>query len=311
RHVDVLADLAFLVMDLEHLGAADVGQSLLALYLEAGGDRPPPALLHYYCAQRALVRAGVAAVRAGQRGGAPSGAVGAGAGSGAAATGRGAEDLATARRLLALAHHHLEHGRIVLGVVSGAPGSGKTTVAELAGGNLQWPVLRTDEIRRELVDPAGNGPLLSGLHSGAYDRATTDRTYELLLERAGHALEMGQSVILDGTFGDARWRRSVRDVARRTSADLVVIECQVPLPVAMARSARRLRAGTDISGAGAAVTAALSTHTRTWRGANVLHTDRLAPGALADEAVRLLEQAGPHPDRPGGGYSARPPDEGS
>ena len=65
REIDVGLDLAFLVMDLlrrdERLAAA-----LVSAYREAGGDPGDDALVTFFAAQRALIRAKVALVRAGQ-----------------------------------------------------------------------------------------------------------------------------------------------------------------------------------------------------------------------------------------------------
>ena len=67
RRGDVLADLAFLAMDLEHLehGPA-AAEALVAAYDEFADEHHPRSLLHFYVAQRALVRAKVRGLRAGQ-----------------------------------------------------------------------------------------------------------------------------------------------------------------------------------------------------------------------------------------------------
>ena len=75
REIDVGLDLAFLVMDLlrrdERLAAA-----LVSAYRAAGGDPGDDALVDFFAAQRALIRAKVALVRAGQVDGADAGAAG-------------------------------------------------------------------------------------------------------------------------------------------------------------------------------------------------------------------------------------------
>ena len=66
RYVDVVDDLAFLVMDLERLGAPDLGEELVCAYERETGDSVPRNLLHFYVAYRAQVRAMVAGLRAAQ-----------------------------------------------------------------------------------------------------------------------------------------------------------------------------------------------------------------------------------------------------
>ena len=62
RFGDVLADVAFLAMDLERLGRADLAARFLDRYREAAADAWPPSLEHFYIAYRAHVRAKVAAM---------------------------------------------------------------------------------------------------------------------------------------------------------------------------------------------------------------------------------------------------------
>jgi aminoglycoside phosphotransferase family enzyme len=61
RILDVADELAFLALECERLGAADVGTRLFAACSAAIGDRVPPALVHFYAAARALLRAKLAA----------------------------------------------------------------------------------------------------------------------------------------------------------------------------------------------------------------------------------------------------------
>ncbi len=66
RYGDVLADVAFLAMDLEHRGAPDLATRFLEQYDEFSGERHPASLVDYYVAFRALIRAKVSALRAQQ-----------------------------------------------------------------------------------------------------------------------------------------------------------------------------------------------------------------------------------------------------
>ena len=63
---DVLADVAFLAMDLERLGRPDLAERFLAAYRAASGDTWPASLAHHHIAYRAQVRAKVSAIRADQ-----------------------------------------------------------------------------------------------------------------------------------------------------------------------------------------------------------------------------------------------------
>jgi len=66
RQIDVASDLAFVLMDLERLGAGELGRLLVRNYVAVTGDSGVRDLLPFYASYRAAVRAKVACVRAGQ-----------------------------------------------------------------------------------------------------------------------------------------------------------------------------------------------------------------------------------------------------
>jgi aminoglycoside phosphotransferase family enzyme/predicted kinase len=269
RHVDVLADVAFLVMDLESMGAPEVARAFLVAYEAASGERSEPTLFDHYCAERALVRCEVACLRAAQ-------IRRAGAGADTADGGQGA--VGEARRLLELALVHAERARVVLGVVSGPPGTGKSTAAAAAGHRLGWPVLRSDEIRRER----------SGTCGAAHDAATTAATYRTLLERARDLLAHGRSVILDATFTDPCHRRAVTELATATSSDLAAVALRATTGAVADRVRARLAAHADVSDADEAVAGELAARTAAWPVARAIDTTDMGVDAMADAVTAAL-----------------------
>lgn len=67
RWIDVISEVAFLVMDLQDRNQPELAQRFLNAYLEITGDYAGLSLLPFYLVYRALVRAKVAAIRAGQQ----------------------------------------------------------------------------------------------------------------------------------------------------------------------------------------------------------------------------------------------------
>ncbi|MDT8321394.1 MAG: phosphotransferase, partial [Xanthomonadales bacterium] len=63
RRIDIVNDMAFLVMDLEHRGRDDYARRFLNKYLEHTGDYAGLGVFSYYLAYRALVRAKVDGIR--------------------------------------------------------------------------------------------------------------------------------------------------------------------------------------------------------------------------------------------------------
>jgi aminoglycoside phosphotransferase family enzyme len=62
RILDAADEVAYLAMECERLGHAAFAAGLLAAYRRAAQDDVPDALVHFYCAYRALVRAKIAAM---------------------------------------------------------------------------------------------------------------------------------------------------------------------------------------------------------------------------------------------------------
>lgn len=60
RVLDIVEDLAFLVIECERLGAPDAGRTILERYTELADDSVPVALTAFHAAQRALLRAKIA-----------------------------------------------------------------------------------------------------------------------------------------------------------------------------------------------------------------------------------------------------------
>jgi uncharacterized protein len=258
RHGDVLGDLAMLVMDLEHLGAAPAAAQLLREYGEFSGEHHPESLAHLYVAYRAQVRAKVALIRARQTSDAEV----------------REDQLQQARQLAGLMLLHLRRTRVRLVLVGGLPGSGKSTVADglsRATGSL---VLSSDLVRRELALPA----------DARYSAPAVDRVYRVLLERARRALEQGWDVVLDASWTAAAHRSSAQDLADRTRSTLVELHCRATDDVAELRLRRR---GADHpSDADVGVRRSLAATAAPWPTAQAVDT-----GGLVDEAVAAAVEA--------------------
>ena len=71
RWIDVMSEVAFLVMDLEEHGYPALAFRFLNRYLEATWDYAGLRVLRFYVVYRAMVRAKVACIRGGQPGAEP------------------------------------------------------------------------------------------------------------------------------------------------------------------------------------------------------------------------------------------------
>lgn len=252
RFGDVVADVAFLAMDLERLGHPELADRFLDRYRELSGDTWPSSWSHFHIAARALVRTKVACLRSKQG---------------------DASAPAAARALHSLALAHLEAGRVRLVVVGGGPGTGKTTLARELGDRLGAVVIATDVVRDELQPRTQERSGGDGLHAGRYAPRLVDEVYTELIRRAALLLERGESVVLDASWLDPRWREEVRLLASRTHAMLSELRCECPESVVDLRIARRSADGRDASEATAAVAHALTASAEPWPDAIVIDTN--------------------------------------
>ncbi len=268
RYGDVLADVCFLAMDLERLGSPELGRRFLGWYREFSAETYPATLAEHYLGYRAHIRAMVACLRADQGVG-------------------GTETVEEARRLLGLAHAHLERGQVPIVLVGGLPGTGKSTLAAGLADRLDWAVVRSDEVRKSLADMSPAEPADAPVGQGIYTPAMTDSTYRELVRRAVGLVELGEPVILDASWTDRRHRDLAVAAAQRSSSRLIELECRVPADMAAIRLRGRARAGADPSDATPAVARSMAARADPWPSARVIDT-RAAPERVIEEAGTLV-----------------------
>jgi uncharacterized protein len=236
RWIDVISDVAFLVMDCGVRGRDDLGYAFLDRYLESSGDYAGCALLRFYLTYRSMVRAKVAALQASQLG-----------------------DVDLRRRFethvdYALARAARSRGALIL--MCGLSGSGKSWLAERLVPVLPALRIRSDVERKRLAGLAAHAHSSSPLDAGLYARDTTDAVYARLVECAGAVVVGGETAILDATFLDPARRQSVRARAAELGVACVTVYCTAPDAVLERRVAERAAAGRDVSEANLEVLAA-------------------------------------------------------
>jgi aminoglycoside phosphotransferase family enzyme/predicted kinase len=216
REIDVSADLAFLVMDLERHGRPDLAAELLSAYREEGGDPGDDRLVYFYATYRAWVRAKVAWLRARQHG-------------------LDATDLAEVARLAELGGLLAWRARCPLALVVCGPGaSGKTYLARQLSRATGLAHLNSDVVRKALLglSPEQPAPL------EAYEDEWNHRTYGELGRRAAAELEAGGGVVVDATFRHRADREAFASAYGSPSAP-VFVECRTPAAVIAARAKER------------------------------------------------------------------------
>jgi uncharacterized protein len=221
--IDVLYDVAFLVMDLWRRHLPEQANALWNSYLVERDDFAGLSLLPLFLSCRAAVRAKTSATSARVQQGA----------------GQADELRQLARTYLALAEQFLLPPAPMLVAIGGLSGSGKSTLARAmaptVGAAPGAIVLRSDAIRKRLC---GVGEL-DRLGPEGYDEAVSARVYATMIARAGCVLKDGHSVIADAVYARPDDRRAIARAAAEAGVPFVGLWLEAPDATLLERVGRR------------------------------------------------------------------------
>jgi aminoglycoside phosphotransferase family enzyme/predicted kinase len=207
RWIDLMEEVAFSVMDLLYRNQSEFAWRFLNAYLEMSGDYGGIAVLRFYLAYLATVRAKVCAIRAGQEG----------------VSGRERSvEMDACRSYLTLARQSLQRQCPALIITHGLPGSGKTTFSQLALQQLGAIRIRSDVERKRLF---GLGMLDNSrsVVGDIYNAEATQKTYERLQQLAREILAAGFSVVVDAAFLKHDEREAFRMLAQDLSVPFAIV----------------------------------------------------------------------------------------
>jgi aminoglycoside phosphotransferase family enzyme/predicted kinase len=224
--IDMLYDLAFLLMDLDVQGQRPAANVVLNRYLQRSGEKLDLhglTALPLFLALRAAIRAVVTSDRAAQQ------------------SGHARErDLARARCYLAAGLAYATPAPPQLVVVSGLSGTGKTTLgASLAPllGRAPGAVHFRSDLERKVLAGVGE---LERLPASAYTPEARQRIYRHLHDKAASVLRAQHAVILDAVYDSEPERREVEDLANSLGVPLHGLWLQADAATLIARvEARR------------------------------------------------------------------------
>ena len=236
RWTDVVADIAFLVMDLQARGRMDLASRFLDASLACSGDYAGLRLLPWYLSYRAMVRAKVAAIRAGQVEGAAR-----------------ADTLAECARYLALAAAQMQTPAPALLIASGVSGSGKTSQSQPLVEGCGVIRVRADVERKRLFGLDADARSGSTVGGGLYSAQASARTYARLAELARAVVEAGYPVLVDATFLKRAQRAAFAELAATLGVPFAILAFDAPVATLRARVRQRAAAGADASEADVAV----------------------------------------------------------
>jgi uncharacterized protein len=216
--IDVLYDLAFLLMDLWHRDQQELANFLCNRYLDECDETDGLPLVPFFMAIRAAVRAHVTAAQADE-----------------ASSSLRSESIS----YFDLAIDLLKGADPILVAIGGVSGSGKSTVASIVAPWLGPPpgarTLNTDRIRKRMYHVAAE----VRLPEAAYRPEVSETVYAMLRQQAAGVLARGSAVVVDGVFDRPDERKTIEAVAEAAKIPFRGFWLEAPETTLLARVAAR------------------------------------------------------------------------
>ena len=234
RWIDVMSEVAFVVMDLEERGQSRLAWQFLNRYLERTGDYEGVTVLPFFLVYRAMVRAKVDAIRL--------------ADSSLPRTDR-QELRSELSNCLDVADDDHDSTPPALILMHGVSGSGKSHISQQLLECLPAIRVRSDVERKRLFDLAPEERPAASQSAELYSAKASQKTYERLLYVADTLLLTGYPVIVDATFLTEESRRPFLELAARHCGQTAIVECTASRATLQQRVRDRASANNDASDA--------------------------------------------------------------
>jgi aminoglycoside phosphotransferase family enzyme len=215
RWIDVISEVAFLVMDLQDRQQAQLAQRFLNSYLEYSGDYAGVRVLCFYLVYRAMVRAKVEAIRAQQKG---------------ISKKEQTEAETGFFTYLELAQHYTRIDAPRLLITHGLSASGKSTLTQPLLEYLPAIRIRSDVERKRLFGIKADENRQADNKEGIYTPEATQTTYKKLIKLAEEIIDAGYSVIVDATFLKQDQRQPFQQLAGAKPC-VITIDTEAPFDI--------------------------------------------------------------------------------
>lgn len=238
RWIDVMSELAFLVMDLDEKKQRVLSQRFLNAYLEHSGDYAGLSVFRFYQVYRAMVRCKISCIRLGQ---------------GDLNDEEREKEIENYRHYLRLAETYIQQVKVAFVVTYGPSGSGKTTYTQDLLEQLPAIRIRSDIERKRLHDMDAETHAHSAPGEGIYSATSSGLTYKRLAELSRIIIAAEHSVIVDATFLAQAQRKMFYTLPEISKIPFYILEFKTSEAELRRRIAKRQASGMDVSEADEAV----------------------------------------------------------
>ena len=267
RWIDVISEIAFLVMDLQDRQQYRLANQFLNSYLEFTGDYVGLSVLPFYLCYRALVRAKVCALRLEQK-------------NITADENKKSRIEFESYLKLAITYTQLPKPKII--IMRGLSASGKSTVSQKLLDDIGAIRIRSDVERKRLFKTTSkndaSGEVEKNIDTGIYSKDASQQTYTKLIELTSITIKAGYSVIVDAAFLKHEQREPFRQLAQHLEVPFVILEITAPAELLRRRISQRKN---DVSDADLAV---LEHQLANWK---PLHEEEISTAIRVDTSEQL------------------------
>jgi hypothetical protein len=233
RYLDVAAEISFLAMDLDYNGYPQHGKAFIDAYLKYSNDHETVTLLNFYKCYFAYVRGKVIGFRIHDR---------------SIDESERERVIDTASRYFDLSYGYAARPeRATLVLTAGLMGTGKTALAKRLEPLLDAKTIRSDVIRKELLNIRPSKRQYEDFEKGIYSAEISRETYDNALHSAASEMKEGKSAIIDASFRSKADRKKAFDLALSMNADFFIIECICPEEIVKERLNARTYDPTEAS----------------------------------------------------------------
>jgi aminoglycoside phosphotransferase family enzyme/predicted kinase len=232
--IDVISEIAFLIMDLEDRQQELLAMRFLNRYMEITGDYEGVKLLRFYKVYRAMVRAKVAALRIHQE---------------QPGSDEYRQTYQEFYQYLQLAEKFISPAAPCLLINHGLSGSGKSFSTRVILEKYPAIQIRSDVERKRLFQVEKKVDSRADIEQGIYTSAATEMTYTRLVDIARWLLVEGYSVVVDAANLKSDQRQLFIELAKSLHVAYFILDFQATVDTLRERVIKRAEQAKDVSDA--------------------------------------------------------------